>query len=69
MQCCVLLICYYYTHYKQYYRQFVLHVGVRQKTFIASSVAVITDDVYYSGIVFSKTFVYCWQNVNRPPPL
>jgi len=28
---------------------------------------VITDDVYYCGIVFSKTFVYCWQNVTSPP--
>ena len=27
---------------------------------------VITDDVYYSGIVFPNTFVYCWQNVNPP---
>ena len=44
-----------------------MHAGVRRKTFIASAVAVITDDVYYSGIVFSKTFVYFFAECNPTP--
>ena len=59
-----MLICYYYTHYKQYYRQFVLHVGVRRKTFIASPVTVIADDVYCVFKDFCLLLAEC-----NPPPL